>query len=148
MAYITKKDVAVLAVLIALVLMTRPILSFATGTEAPIAVVKGNSMLPLLREGDIVFLYRASPQDIKVGDIVVYKSIYGGYIIHRVVKIVNETGVLYFVTKGDNNPIDDSALGQFVEGPGITYDRIIGVVWSPMNRTFVIPVIGIVSLIL
>lgn len=147
MPNIDRKDLILIVFFLALIILIRPTLSFITGTETPVAVVRGSSMLPLLHEGDIVFLYHVSPENIKVGDIVVYKSIYGGYIIHRVVKIINTTDGIFYVTKGDNNPVDDSILGQFINGPGISYDRIVGVVWSPMNKTFVIPIIGVISLI-
>ncbi|AFH42367.1 signal peptidase I [Fervidicoccus fontis] len=141
-----KSDMIFIIVLIILVISIRPALSEATGLSNPVAVVKGTSMLPLLKEGDIVFLIHKSPDQIKVGDIVVYERLGGGYIIHRVVAIENISGVVYYTTKGDNNPIDDSALGQFPSGLGITYDRIIGVVWSPDNRTFVIPYLGYVTI--
>ncbi|MGB9725146.1 MAG: signal peptidase I [Fervidicoccaceae archaeon] len=148
MSNISKKDVITIAIFLALIILIRPALALATGTETPIAVVRGNSMLPLLREGDIVFLHHATPQEIRIGDIIVYKSVNDGYIIHRVVKIVNTSNGIFYVTKGDNNPVDDSILGQFINGPGISYDRVVGVVWSPMNETFVIPIIGIISLII
>ncbi len=88
---------------------------YITGAEAPMAVVSGTSMLPLFHEGDIVFLYKPAPQKIHVGDVIVYKRCGGGYIIHRVIDIVVVGKRYYYVTKGDNNPFDDSRLGQFYE---------------------------------
>ncbi|MEM0061234.1 MAG: signal peptidase I [Fervidicoccaceae archaeon] len=148
MSRISWKDVLAILLIVSIALLLKPALSAVSGTTTPIAVVKGNSMLPLLREGDIVFLHHVPPQDIAVGEVVVYQSIYGGYIIHRVVSIIQTPTGIFYVTKGDNNPSDDSSLGQFVDGPGIPYDRIVGVVWSPFNKTFVIPLIGIISIVI
>lgn len=139
------KDIAIFVAIIVILVGFKPALSYATGTQTPVAVVKGTSMLPLLREGDIVFLIKKPPSEIHIGDIVVYKSLRSGYIIHRVISIKVIGNVVYYTTKGDNNPIDDSALGEFPPGYGITYDRIIGVVWAPYNMTFTVPVLGILS---
>jgi signal peptidase len=146
MSSIKKSDLAILIALLVIVILLKPALSAISGTQAPVAVVRGNSMLPLLHEGDLVFLHHVDPQDIKVGDIVVYKSIYGGYIIHRVIKVIETPNGFLYETKGDNNPADDSMLGQFPEGFGVSYDRIAGVVWSPANKTLIVPIIGVISL--
>jgi len=129
---------------------------YITGAEAPMAVVSGTSMLPLFHEGDIVLLYKPSPQDIRVGDVIVYKRCGGGYIIHRVIDIVVVGDRYYYVTKGDNNPFDDSRLGQFYEYsplricsnvrvPGIPYERVVGVAVEVNGMTFKIPYLGYIS---
>ncbi len=130
---------------------------YITGAEAPMAVVSGTSMLPLFREGDIVLLYKPSPDGIRVGDVVVYKRCGGGYIIHRVIDVVKVGDRYYYRTKGDNNPYDDSRLRQFYEyspiricsdvrAPGIPYERIVGVAVEVNGFTFKIPYLGYLSL--
>ncbi len=130
---------------------------YITGAEAPMAVVSGTSMLPLFREGDIVLLYKPPPNEIRVGDVVVYKRCGGGYIIHRVIDVVRIDGRYYYRTKGDNNPYDDSRLRQFYEynpiricsdirTPGIPYERIVGVAVEVNGFTFKIPYLGYLSL--
>jgi signal peptidase I len=56
-------------------------------------------------KGDIMVLYGAKLKDIKVGDIIVFKStLRSDPIIHRVVKItVDSSGNYHFTTKGDHN---------------------------------------------
>lgn len=66
----------------------------------PVCKVKGRSMYPLLREGDIVFLQDLDK--VLVGDIVVY-LVRGEYIIHRVIGLDNER----FITQGDNSYRED-----------------------------------------
>lgn len=53
--------------------------------------------------GSIVIILPVNLNNLKVGDVVLYK--YDGiYILHRIVKIENESGKLIFCVMGDNNP--------------------------------------------
>ena len=109
--------------------------------SAPFAVVKGNSMLPLLREGDLVILVHASPQDIEVGDIIVYKVSRGGsmYIIHRVIDVKVIGNKYYYRTAGDNNkltyrvPIDK--LSNYIDNPLVRVVKVSGN-WAIIERYF------------
>jgi len=53
--------------------------------------------------GDIIVLTRAVPENLKIGDVIVFKSRRPDPIIHRVVSKWNEGEVYYFATKGDHN---------------------------------------------
>lgn len=130
---------------------------YVTGTEAPMAVISGRSMVPLFLEGDIVLLYKPPPQNIRVGDVVVYKRCGGGYIIHRVIEVIKLGDKYYYRTKGDYNPYDDSKLGQFYEysptsvcsdikTPGVPYERIVGVAVEINGAVLKIPYLGYISL--
>ncbi len=136
------KDAIIIAVLV-LSIFSRPILAVVTGSQAPIAVVDGYSMFPVLRMGDIVFSYKCSPQDIHVGDIIIYRGIDGKLIIHRVIKVIVRDGKYYYVTKGDNNPIED--YFEFT-GPGVPYSRVVGKVFDINGAVFKIPYLGYVSI--
>lgn len=149
----------VIIVTILLIITFNLFTPYITGAEAPMAVVSGTSMLPLFHEGDIVLLYKPSPQDIHVGDVIVYKRCGGGYIIHRVIDVVVIGNRYYYVTKGDNNSFDDSRLGQFYEynlygvcssarAPGIPYERVAGVAAEINGATFKIPYLGYLSFML
>jgi signal peptidase len=54
--------------------------------QVRIAVVEGISMEPTFHTGDMVFLEKKSPSDIRVGDVIVYTT-GSKYIIHRVIKV-------------------------------------------------------------
>ena len=71
-----------------------------------IAIVRGSSMIPLLKNGDIVLLTPTTNADI--GDIIVFKNDRGDLVVHRVIAIIycDDNRKLY-VTKGDNDPIPD-----------------------------------------
>ena len=55
-------------------------------------------------KGDIMALKGKNPENIKIGDVIVFWSERKDPIIHRVVKKWQENGIYYLQTKGDNNP--------------------------------------------
>lgn len=65
--------------------------------------VEGVSMLPVLHMGDLVLVAPANVSSVPLGDIVVYRSPIGIFVVHRVVEIGNG----YLVVKGDNNLFPD-----------------------------------------
>ena len=145
---LTKTDVILLILLLTAVILVNPILRAATGVKTPLAVVRGTSMLPLFKKGDIVVIVKKPPNEIRPGDVVVYRSIHGNrLIIHRVIEVLKINGEYEYVTKGDNNPYDDSFLFEYPQGGGVPYYRIVGVVWRPFNMDFKIPLIGALALL-
>ncbi|RME53920.1 signal peptidase I [Candidatus Woesearchaeota archaeon] len=54
-------------------------------------------------KGDIMVIVGTDPEDIEVGDVIVFEANKPYPIIHRVVHVWREDGKLYFRTKGDNN---------------------------------------------
>jgi len=83
-----------------------------TGSESPIVVVLSGSMEPAFFRGDLLFLTNYEEDPIRVGEIVVFK-VEGRDIpiVHRVLKLhEKENGTAKFLTKGDNNSVDDRGL--------------------------------------
>merc|ERR1712080_396742 len=77
-------------------------LMVVTGSESPIVVVLSGSMEPAFQRGDLLFLTNYEEEDIRVGEIVVFK-IDGRDIpiVHRVLKLhEKEDGSIKFLTKG------------------------------------------------
>jgi signal peptidase I len=58
---------------------------------------RGGSMLPFLRDGDLLEIWPAAPVEIRVGDVLCYEPSPGALCLHRVVAR-DERG---FVTRGD-----------------------------------------------
>ncbi|KAH8695468.1 hypothetical protein BGW36DRAFT_382741 [Talaromyces proteolyticus] len=104
-------------------------LSIATNSSSPIVVVLSGSMEPAFQRGDLLFLWNRSERA-EVGEIVVY-NVKGKDIpiVHRVVrsfteedlklktkkarsepKTITVTPSQKLLTKGDNNPADDTEL--------------------------------------
>ncbi|MBI3412837.1 MAG: signal peptidase I [Candidatus Aenigmarchaeota archaeon] len=90
---------AVLGVLVAIFIYQA--LMFLLGTNRPVIDVVSESMYPSIKRGDLVIVKRVQPQDIRIGDVIVFDTLSQRLpVIHRVYKI-NDDGT--FQTLGDNN---------------------------------------------
>lgn len=96
-------------------------------------VIGSNSMLPVIRKGDIVIVKKTNIDKVKKGDIIRY-VLDGNYIIHRVQKInITGDGSRIFITKGDNNdnidlyPVEESQFAGVIKFtiPYVGYPTII-----------------------
>ena len=79
-----------------------------TKSESPVVVVLSGSMEPAFQRGDILFLNN-DDAPIRAGEVVVFK-IEGRDIpiVHRILNVHEDRdGVAKYLTKGDNNNIDD-----------------------------------------
>ncbi|CAD6184120.1 unnamed protein product [Caenorhabditis auriculariae] len=89
-----------------------------TGAESPVVVVLSGSMEPAFYRGDLLLLTNDYEDPIRVGDITVFK-IEGRDIpiVHRTIKVHEKSpSDTKFLTKGDNNQVDDRGLyapGQY-----------------------------------
>ena len=73
--------------------------------------------------GDMVIAYKSDPQQINVGDVIIFVAAYQGAseeVIHRVVNVSVINGTYYYTTKGDAN------AGSFPFEYDIPYKDIIG----------------------
>ncbi len=82
------------------------------------------SMRPILDGGHHTIEIVPNKEDIDVGDIISYKSEYGT-IIHRVVKVHNDTQGAYYETKGDNNKMTDPWTVRFENVTGL----VVGIIY-------------------
>lgn len=91
-------------------------------------VIVSGSMEPIIKIKDAVLVRRCEEKDIKVGDVVTYRSMdeafYGILITHRVVNIKEENGEKIFITKGDNNETVDRSPIKFSQIQGKVAMRI------------------------
>jgi len=112
-------------------------------------VVVSGSMEPEFYRGDIVVVEKANlfglgiqefdPNDVQVGDIVVYNAEWvDEAVIHRVINITEINGSTYFVIKGDNNDVPD----PYYVSPGQITDRVVTLGDDPL----IIPYIGNINL--
>ena len=78
-----------------------------------VLIVKGQSMYPFLRTGDILLTESVEVKELKVGDILVLE--FGGkgdYLVHRLLKMNKDNSGLKIKTKGDNNILYDGAVTE------------------------------------
>ena len=83
--------------------------------------IGSSSMTPTIKVGDVVIVKKLKKNElekIEKGDILVYKHD-GKLIVHRLVEIKTLNKTKYYITKGDNNIVNDSYV--------VTKDDIIGV---------------------
>src|SRR4030042_1669906 len=71
-------------------------------------------------KGDILFIIKAKPEKLKVGDIIIFEAGQKNPIIHRIMKIEERDGEYFFSTMGDNNN------GQLSAEKEISDDKLIG----------------------
>jgi signal peptidase len=72
-------------------------------------VIMSGSMEPQIKAGDLVLVKRDVAENMKVGDVIQYKS--GDfYVFHRIIGIEEEDKEIKYKTRGDNNSFDDPEL--------------------------------------
>lgn len=96
---------------------------YTSDTDNSIKFVTGSgkSMEPTITSADVIIVTHANPEDLDVGDIIVYeyeKAEMPGIITHRIVEIVDDNN---FRTKGDANDVVDDHV--------VKHSEIVGVVW-------------------
>ncbi len=106
-------------------------LSWYLDTPYPMAAITSGSMWPVLKEGSLVFIKSVKKEEVKIGDIIVYRNS-NGFTIHRVV----ELGEKDLTTKGDAN---------FQKDVSIKYEDIIGKTLTVFGRPAAIPYLGLIS---
>lgn len=92
--------------------MTWKLLGSIVNHYSPFVVVLSESMSPEFHRGDILFITMFN-EDIKCGDIVVFETKKNQIpIVHRVLNthLSKKTNKKYFLTKGDNNSLNDRGL--------------------------------------
>lgn len=107
-------------------------LSYILKAPYPMATITSESMWPVLKKNDMVFITTVTKEDLKIGDIVVFKN-ERGFTIHRIIGIQGEM----LTTKGDANNISDEP---------ISYEEIIGRTVNYGHAPLKIPEIGSISI--
>jgi len=99
-------------------------LKIALNTEYPVLVVVSGSMIPTLNQGDIIIIRGADARTISPETIIVFHSPrdYKTLIVHRVKEVFRSQGGIYFITKGDNNPVQDNWNPE----PGVPSKLVVG----------------------
>lgn len=70
-------------------------------------IITTESMKPHINSGDVVLIKKVKEKNLKVGEVVSFKQD-DGIITHRIIEVTkNEQGKTEYVTKGDNNNVED-----------------------------------------
>jgi len=111
-------------------------LAFALSTDMPVVAVESNSMIPTFHKGDILILQGVPPEQLQIGDIIVFSpSPFHTPIVHRIIQI-NPDGT--FQTKGDANngqlSFEKSIHPEQIHGREIAIVPYLGWVKIAMNE--------------
>jgi signal peptidase I len=87
-------------------------------------------------KGDVIILWRANK--VKLGDILVFEGNKAQPIIHRVVKLIDENGEVFYQTKGDHN---SNSITNGLNEDKISRERIYG------KGIFKIPYLGWIKIL-
>jgi len=125
-------------------------LSVWAGTPFPIDLVTSDSMTPTLMQGDVVAWTPTRIEDIRTGDIIVFRSYVSWpdekIVVHRVSNITaSQNGQLLLETKGDKNAWTDQA-GPHIPEPYIRDNHLMGKVLSIGQVPLKVPFVGIFGL--
>lgn len=113
--------------------------------------VRGASMRPFIKDGDLAEVWPTSTSDLRRGDVVLCRHAGGRLVVHRVVRVRRKNGRIAVVTRGDLMAQPDGSvpahdvLGRAVaverEGRRIALDRglhrLLGLLWtssSPLSQ--------------
>ena len=132
--YPAARVILLIAILFAATYGSVEVLKIVLNTESPLMVVSSGSMIPTLNVGDIILVRGVDPNTVTVGTIIIFHSPYDYSmpIVHRVMAISNDSGTIFFQTKGDNNPGPD--------GWSVPAQNLMGVYVAKL------PYVGLISL--
>ncbi len=141
-----KKVIGSIAFAAILLLLVGRFLTIVAGVSFPMSVVSSNSMSPALFEGDVVPWIPCGIEDVKEGDVIVFKSAttWNGekLIVHRVVEVKESenNGKIMLITKGDANNYTDQRGPHIPEAPitdGMLEGKLISIGKQPLKIPFV-----------
>ena len=112
-------------------------------------IITSNSMEPNLSFGDIVITQRCNEEKIYEGDIITFKQEKEN-ITHRIIKIENYDSGLLYVTKGDNNNLEDIEKIEYsqIQGKVILIIPYLGNIIMLLNNEIIILIILLILLVL
>lgn len=111
-------------------------------------IIKTNSMEPSIKNGDVIITKKVPEEKIQVGDIITFKQD-ADIITHRISRIEEENGKKY-ITKGDNNNIEDSSkiTYQEIKGKEIITIPYLGKIINILQNKIVFWIILLIILIM
>jgi len=90
-------------------------------------IVLTDSMYPEIESGDLILCHTLEAEEVKVGDVITFYDPMGNgtsVVTHRVLEIKDKDGRPQFITKGDNNNVEDQVPVEAEDLIGIYQKRI------------------------
>ena len=138
----TQKVLTVIGTILCIILLpilivnlTLLVKSFANKDEVPSIggifpmIVLTDSMYPEIESGDLIICHTIEADEVQLGDVITFYDPMGNgttVVTHRVLEITVKDGQLCFITKGDNNNVEDQKPVPAENLIGIYQSRIPG----------------------
>ena len=84
------------------------------------------SMKPTIEVNDLIIIKKCKQEELKIGDVITFKTPEETVVTHKIVKISKEDGKKVYITKGDNNKIEDSDPVEYEQIHGKYVFKISG----------------------
>ena len=112
-------------------------------------IVNTNSMEPTIKTGDIIIIKKVNSQSLNQGDVITFNQD-GEVITHRITKINLDEIDGQYITKGDNNNIEDTFKTKYenIIGKEILVIPYLGKVLQALDNQIIILIIFLIILIL
>ncbi|MGN1301547.1 MAG: signal peptidase I [Clostridia bacterium] len=113
-------------------------------------IITTDSMKPNISQGDIIIIKETEEEKLKIDDIITFRK-NNKLITHRIIEIeTDEDGNKQYVTKGDNNNIEDleKVSYQEIEGKKIVKIPVLGKVVMLLQDEVYIILIAIILLLI
>lgn len=111
-------------------------------------VITTTSMEPEIKKDDVIIIKKAKENELNVGNIITFK-VDGEVITHRIIDIENNNKQVSYITKGDNNNIEDETPVNYedIEGKEILVIPYFGKILNALKGGIVIILIVLIFLI-
>ena len=83
-------------------------------------------MKPTIEVNDLIIIKKCKQEELKIGDVITFKTPEETVVTHKIVKISKEDGKKVYITKGDNNKIEDSDPVEYEQIHGKYVFKISG----------------------
>ena len=112
-------------------------------------IITTSSMEPDIKTGDVVICQKTDAKDLKEGDVITFNK-NGEVITHRIIKIETNDEINYYITKGENNTLEDNEIVEEnqIKGKMIIKIPKMGIFIKALSNNIILLIILLVILIL
>lgn len=112
-------------------------------------IISTESMEPEIKKGDVIIIKKVDEEDLEVNDIVTFK-LKEQVITHRIVRIEKSEEGNQYITKGDNNNVEDREILAFndIEGKLVMKIPNLGNIVAGLKNGIVIILVILIALIM
>lgn len=112
-------------------------------------IIRTNSMEPEINIGDVVIVQKVKEEKLKIGDVITFDK-ETKVITHRIIEIEEKNGSNNYITKGDNNNMEDSEkiVYENIEGKKLITIPYLGSLIMFLENRIVFLIIILILLIL